>query len=166
MVRSSSPELRHAIEGGVVAGLAAGLLLTLMMTAMSLARGTDVWFGIKGAAAPFLGARAMTPGFDFGAVLLGLIVHLAISVAWTLPFSLLVHGLGKGATVLAGAVWGLVVWIGMFYVVLPLVGQGAMVRQSPVGRAIAYHVFFGVAAAVAFLPFQRRSAFFRAKHVP
>jgi hypothetical protein len=148
----------RAALGGVASGIVAGLFLTLMMTAMSLARGNDVWYGIKGAAAPFLGARAMAPGFDLFAVWLGLMIHLAISVAWALPFAFLFYGLRRGATILAGAAWGIVVWLGMFYLILPAVGLEQMQREAPVVRAIVYHLFFGVAVAIAFLGFQRAEA--------
>jgi hypothetical protein len=148
----------RAALGGAASGLVAGLVLTLMMTAMSLAKGNDVWYGIKGTAAPFLGERAMEPGFEFLAVWLGLVLHLAISVAWAVPFAFLFYGLGRWSTLLAGAAWGIVVWLGMFYVVLPAVGLEQMQREAPIARAILYHVFFGLAVAVAFLGFQHAEA--------
>jgi hypothetical protein len=74
------------------AGLAAGLFLTIMMTVMSAAGGKDLWYGIKGAAAPFFGDRAMRPGFDLPPVALGLIAHLVISAGWAVLFALLFCG--------------------------------------------------------------------------
>jgi hypothetical protein len=73
---------RRALIRGSIAGVAAGLVLTLMMTVMSAASGKDVWYGIKGAAAPFFGQRAMGPGFDFMPVVIGLVCHLVISAGW------------------------------------------------------------------------------------
>ncbi len=154
MLRSEN-DLSRTISGGIIAGLAAAALLTLMMTVMSAVRGADIWFGMKGAAAPFLGERAMQPGFDFFAVWLGLLCHAAVSVAWAVPFVLLADHLSPLATVGAGAAWGLVVWIGMFYVLLPLFGLGDMRHDAPLSRAILYHVFFGVAVALAYLGYQR-----------
>jgi hypothetical protein len=37
---------------------------------MSAAGGKDLWYGIKGAAAPFFGDRVMRPGFDLPPVAL------------------------------------------------------------------------------------------------
>jgi hypothetical protein len=144
------------VKGAVVAGLVSGGLLTVMMTVMSALRGKDIWFGMKGTAAPFLGERAMIPGFDPIAVPVGVALHLFISIGWALGFAALFYGLSKKATLLAGALWGVVVWLGMYYVVLPLVGLASMRAGAPIERVIAYHHFFGVILALAFLPFQRR----------
>jgi len=154
MVRNSR-EMRQAIRGGAIAGLIAGAVLTLVMTVMSLTRHTDIWYGMKGAAAPFFGERAMQPGFDALPVGIGLVAHLIISVAWAVPFALIVAGIGRWSTIVAAAAWGIVVWIGMFYVVLPMVGLRQMSIEAPVGRAIAYHVFYGLAVGAAFAGYQR-----------
>lgn len=151
MDRTSQPKVHNTIVGGVVAGSVAAAALTSMMTIMSLARGNDPWYGMKGAAAPFIGERAMGGGFDFAAVSLGLTCHLLVSMAWGLGFAFLFDGMRKGVTLVAGLVWGFVVWIGMFYIVLPMVGLAQMTVEAPVGRTIAYHLFFGLAVAASYL---------------
>src|SRR5688572_22917703 len=144
MIRRSSTEAERAdlgvVKGAIVAGLVSGGTLTAMMTVMSALRGKDIWFGMKGTAAPILGDVAMTPGFHPVAVPLGLALHFYISIGWALAFAALFYGLSKKATVVAGAFWGVVVWLGMYYVVLPLVGLASMRDGAPVSRAIAYHV--------------------------
>jgi hypothetical protein len=155
MIRFNRTDVRLAVRGGAIAGLIAGLTLTVLMTFMSLVRGGDVWYGIKGAAAPLFGERAMQPGFDPLPVVLGFLLHLAVSVGWAIPFAIASARLARVATIVAGGVWGLVVWIGMFHVVLPLVGLPEMAAEAPIGRAIAYHVFFGLAVGLAFASQQR-----------
>jgi hypothetical protein len=145
----------QAALGGVVAGIAGGLAITLVMLIAAAAGGRDIWMTFKFAAAPLLGDRAMLPGFDAGAVLLGTVCHLAVSIVWGVLFALLAYGLSRGATVIAGAVFGIVVWIGMFYVVMPIVGLGRGGESQPVAFAILEHVVFGVVTGIAFLPFQR-----------
>jgi hypothetical protein len=110
---------------------------------------------MKGAAIPLLGERAMAPGFDGTAVLLGLVIHFAISAAWGIVFGLLFQGLSRGATIGAGFAWGFVVWLVMYYLVLPLAGMSEMARSTPIGMAIVSHVLFGLSVALGFLPFQR-----------
>lgn len=151
MDRTPQTRAHNTIVGGVVAGSIAAAALTAMMTIMSLARGNDPWYGMKGAAAPLIGERAMGGGFDFAAVSLGLTCHLLVSMAWGLGFAFLFDGMRKGVTLVAGLVWGFVVWIGMFYIVLPMVGLAQMTVEAPVGRTIAYHLFFGLAVAASYV---------------
>ena len=144
----------EAARGGAIAGVVAGIVLSAIMLAMTSAAGKDPWYAVKGAGAPFLGARAMMPGFDALAVTVGVLGHLAVSAVWGILFGMLFYGLGRSATVAAGLLWGIVVWIGMYYVVLPIVGQAKMVSDAPVWRAIMFHEIFSVALALAYLPFQ------------
>jgi hypothetical protein len=150
MVKSST-ETRAALARGAFAGVSAGFVLTLMMTVMSAAKGRDVWYGIKGAAAPFLGDRAMQPGFDLPAVLLGLTSHLVVSALWGMLFAVLVYGASRSTTIVGGMLWGFAVWIGMYYAVLPIVGLSSMQNDAPVARAIVFHLFFSAAMTGAYV---------------
>ena len=144
-------DARRALIRGTIAGVIAGLFLTLMMTMMSAAAGKDIWYGVKGAAAPFFGERAMQPGFDFLPALVGFVSHLVISAGWGALFALVIEGANRTVTAIAGVLWGFVVWIGMYYVVLPIVGLASMQHDAPVGRAIAFHLIFSVALTAAYL---------------
>ena len=62
---------RQAFWGGTVAGLIGGVALAAFNLAVELARGRDLWAGLKLAAYPFLRERALAPGFDLGAILQG-----------------------------------------------------------------------------------------------
>jgi len=146
---------RLILGGGAVAGAIGGVVNIILGLARNTARGDDLWPALKGAASPFLHGRAHAPGFDLGAVALGLFDHFAISVTWGILFAIMCFGFSRVATVVAGAIWGIVVWIGMFYVVLPLVGLGSMARAAPVGGAVLTHVIFGLALGFGFLPFQQ-----------
>lgn len=166
MFPKSKTDAKYAAMEGVVAGIAAGAVLTLMMTFVSAVAGQDIWYGMKGAAAPFLGADAMGPGFAFIPVMLGLAAHFLVSILWGLGFGLIAYHLDQKTTLIAGGLYGLVVWLGMFYVVLPLVGMSEMTREAPVLKSIVYHVFFGLSLAVAYLALEieedrDRSAAFR-----
>ena len=165
MAATNRAEAKSALKGGAAAGAIAGAVLTAFMIVMALVKGMDPWqTALKGAAAPLLGDAAMRPGFELGPVLLGLVCHFAVSIGWGLLFGLIAYGLSKPMTMLAGALWGVVVWLGMFYVVLPLVGLADMARESPVSTAVIYHVFFGIALGAGFLPFQRRKHATHGRH--
>jgi hypothetical protein len=145
----------HALGGGVVAGAIGGAALALVLLAAALVQQRDLWTVMKGAAAPFLGERATAPGFELGAVVLGVLAHFAVSIVWGVLFAAIAHGLSRGLTVVAGALWGIVVWFGMYYLVLPLVGLPQVAEATPLGMAILSHVIFGLAVGIGFLPFQR-----------
>jgi hypothetical protein len=144
-----------AVRGGVAAGLVGGALLTLFLVLVDSVNGRDVWLNVKAAGAPLVGRAALRHGFDPGPVLVGLLCHFAVSIAWGVLFGLLFFGLSRSATLAAGVLWGIVVWLSMFYIVLPLVGLGRVARSVPMGAAVFEHLLFGVAVASAFLPFQR-----------
>jgi hypothetical protein len=146
---------KQAAKGGAIAGLVGGAVLVVFALIMNLATGQDIWPGMKMPGFPFIGYRATLPGFDMGPVVVGLLSHFAVSIVWGVLFGVLVYGISKGATIVAGALWGIVVWLGMFYVVLPVVGLTLVARSVPVGFAVFEHVLFGLAVALAFLPFQR-----------
>ncbi|HKE16868.1 MAG TPA: hypothetical protein VKB80_18465 [Kofleriaceae bacterium] len=145
----------RAIGGGILAGLIAGALMTAYMMAMNVHQGRDLWLALKGAGTPILHDRARDPGFDAYAVLIGGGVHFAISALWGLVFSILFFGASRLGTVALGAAWGIVCWLVMFYLVLPIAGMSAVPKMVPIGQAILEHVGFGLAIAIAFLPFQR-----------
>jgi hypothetical protein len=151
----TNPRPGHVLGGGIVAGIVGGAVIALVMLLATLVKQQDIWPGLKGAAAPFLGERALQPGFDPGAVALGVACHFAVSIVWGILFAALFSGLSRGATIVAGAIWGLIAWFGMSYVVLPLAGLEQMARQAPAGTAILSHLMFGLAVGIGFLPFQR-----------
>jgi hypothetical protein len=145
---------RRGMAGGAVAGIVGGIVLAAWMMIDGAIRGRDFWVGMKGAAYPFLGERVMQPGFDAAAVVLGEICHFAVSIGWGMLFGLIAYGLSRRATVAFGALWGLVVWLGMDFVVLPLLGLGALARGTPLAVAVLTHVVFGLVVGLAFLPYQ------------
>jgi CBS domain-containing protein len=158
MTRSAHGGPSTALRAGAIAGLIGGIVLSAVMTGASLARGADVWLGAKLAGAPFLGERAMEPGFDLPAVAVGTLSHLGVSVAWGVLFGLVVRGLSTAATVAAGVGWGFVVWLAMYYVTLPVLGLGELAGSLPVGAAIFQHGLFGLSVAVAFVGLRPRTA--------
>ena len=131
MATDPSALLRRTLGGGALAGLAAGLVMVL------------------GAGASGLLRSSMRPA------LVGLVVHFAIAAGWGALFGMLFYGLTRAATVATGLLWGLVVWLLMFYVVLPLAGMWQLVEDAPRGQVIVQHLVFGLTLSVAFLPFQR-----------
>jgi hypothetical protein len=155
MTVHNQTETRQAVKGGAVAGIVAGLILALFLVATHLAGGQDVWLAFKGAGAPLLGERAMQPGFDALAVIVGVLAHLGVSIAWGAAFGLLFFGLTKGMTMVAGFFWGFAVWIGMYYLLLPVLGLGDVARSTPLSLALVSNLLFGLVLGSGFLPYPR-----------
>jgi hypothetical protein len=142
-------------RGGALAGIVGGIVIALWTASVGAALGDDLWIATKTAAYGILGPRVMLPGFDGTAVLLGLVCHFAVSLVWGVLFAAVAFGLSRRDTIWAGALWGILVWIGMFYVVLPLTDAGIITQTTPIARAIVEHLVFGLAVGLVFLPYQR-----------
>ena len=154
MVATSQTEVDVALRGGVVAGAAGAGVLALVMLALTTVRGEDPWSGAKFAAAPWLGGRVFDPGFDPVALTVGLATHLGVSIIWGMLFGLVVFGFSKHVTITAGAMFGFLVWLVMFYAVLPLLGLARITLGIPPWIAIFEHVVYGVVLALVFNRYQ------------
>jgi hypothetical protein len=147
---------KRAISGGAIAGLIGGMASFVWNGVANLRQGMS-WPAFRVNGLPFFDPqRIMARGFEFWPDTIGTLTHLAISAVWGILFGLMFRGLSRGLTVLAGLFWGLVVWVCMFYVVLPFAGLPQVVRAMPVGAAILAHLFFGLFVGLGYLPFQRR----------
>jgi hypothetical protein len=152
---ASNLEAGHGGRGGAFAGVVGGLAMTVLGLFSAIARGDDLWPGLKGAAYPIVGQIAVEPGFNAGLVLLGTLIHFAVAVAIGVGFGLVFYGLSRGMTLVSGALYGVVVWLVMYYAVLPLAGMGFVAESVPLSTAVLGHVVFGLAVAIGFLPYQR-----------
>lgn len=152
------PNIRpgNGVRAGLFAGLVGGLVLAVFRIATAVAAGGDAWQPLELAAAPLLGERALSPGFDLTALVLGLIIHFAIAAAWGATFGFFFHGLAARGTVIAGALFGIAVWFMMTYVALPLANLTEVAAGVPLRDALVGHVLFGLGVGIAYAPFQDR----------
>lgn len=154
MIRNPN-EGERCITGGALAGLAGGFAISVMTVASAVINGHDVWPSFKAAALPFMGTQVFAPGFDLPAVMAGVSTHFFVSMLWGAVFAVVAYGLSRVSTLVAATAWGLVVWFGMHWVALPLLGYGDVTRAIPVNMALFQHLLFGLAMGIVFLPFQR-----------
>lgn len=145
----------RSIGGGIFAGIVAGIVMFLYLVGTTAYHGGDIWQVMKGAGLPLLGERAAQPGFDLTAILVGVGVHMGVSIIWALLFAILFFGASRFGTFALGAAWGIVVWLVMYYLVLPIAGLGFMSKSVPLGQAVLMHVVYGLIVGIAFLPYQR-----------
>jgi hypothetical protein len=147
--------LQEIVTAGAVGAVAINLYLVVSLVwvlHMTTARALWQWD-----ASNLLGAAAFRAG---GAVeLVGIGLHVAVSVAWATLFALL---LGRSEAVArqpiaAGALFGVVVWAVMQFVVVPL-GRAPVPKLTAAGIVnglIAHAVFFGIPVALVCVRFLR-----------
>jgi hypothetical protein len=116
-----------------------------------------IWAAVKVPACPFVGERALDPGFDASVVLLGIVSHLVLSICWGVLFGLIAHRLSRRATIALGVPWGILIWLVSYWVLLPLVGA-APLEEVPglVGELVVEFVPYGLAMAIGFELWQQR----------
>lgn len=143
------------IESGVLSGLIGGVLMALVAMVRSAAAGGDFFGPVYLIAATILGGDALQGGF--GVLLVGLLVHLTIAAALGVLFTVVVPArTTAGDALLAGLLFGAVVFLGMTYIFMPLVNpvmDAAM--RTQLTWFFVYHLVFG--AGVAFAPAIARS---------
>ena len=144
----------HVLAGGLAAGVFAGAVLAVVMLIAAVITGTDPWLSMKAASLPFMGEAAREPGFDLIPILIATIAHFGVAVAWGLLFAALLYGASKSVTMMAGPFYGVLVFIAMFYAVLPAIGLVDFASGTLNWLALLEHAVYGLALAIGFLPFQ------------
>jgi hypothetical protein len=148
-------EWRRVIPGGIFGGIVGAAAMVAYVVVAKVLNGHDAWVGLKTAAAPFIGPRALVPGIDASALVMAFAIHVAVSIAWGLVFATAFERAPRHVTALAGPIFGLVVWIVMFYLVLPIFALGKLARGMPATPSMFGHALFGLGVAAGYMPFQR-----------
>lgn len=150
------PDWRAAVIGGCVAG---AVFLVIELVAMAI-MGQSLWAPLRMIAAIVMGPStvALSATFGVGILLVALVVHFALSIVFALilaviiaPFSL---DSSVGMATLAGAVFGILLYIVNFYGMTQFFPWFADAR----GWVTALdHVVFGLIASDAYLRLERRA---------
>ena len=147
--RSVASQLPDVIGlGGAIAGLAGGLAMAVVAALLSASMGQDIWHESKRIAAIVYGPAALAvSGFDLGPVLLGSLLHLLVSALLGAIFGIVtrrwLHLTSDfGTPIMAGLVYGLLIWMAAYFVVLPLLNPALLEVYAP--AFIIQHVAYGV----------------------
>ncbi len=99
-----------------------------------------------------LGEQALQPGYALlTAAIVGLLVHMMLSVVFGIVFALLVATVPALASpsmllLVAASAYGLVLWLVNFYAIAPAAGwRWFPTKTNPVVQFIAHTFFFGTA---------------------
>jgi len=133
--------------GGALAGLGGGIAMAVAGAIISGSLGGDIWLESKQIAATVLGPSvAAQPGFVPGPVLLGTLLHLIASAALGALFSIITRRLLHltsefGTPLLTGLIYGMLIWLVGYFVVLPLLNPLLLETYAP--AFIVQHLIYG-----------------------
>ena len=120
---------------GAIAGVAATIILSLMM----LIKG-------KTGVMPELDIISMLAGMMGGALLLGWVMHFMIGVGYGVAFHLTYDKLPTNSLIIKGVILGVVGWLVMMLMLMPMVGAGLFGMKMGVMApmmTLVLHAIFG-----------------------
>lgn len=131
-------------------GMVAGFIATAVLSAMMVIKAA---MGVM----PQLDVAAMIAGMMGASVAVGWIIHFMIgTIAWGGGFALVHDRLPGRGLIMQGIVFGILAWLAMMVVVMPMAGAGlfgmAMGPMAPV-MTLALHVVFGAVLGATFRRF-------------
>jgi hypothetical protein len=151
---TASPTIRRAVSplpdivglGGAVAGLIGGLAMAIVGAIISASLGGDIWLEAKQIAAIVYGPAATQPGFAAGPVLVGTLLHLLVSTAFGALFGIVTRRIFHltsefGTLLMAGLIYGMLIWLVGYFVVLPLINP--LLRETYAPAFIVQHLVYG-----------------------
>ena len=154
--RSTASPLPDVIGlGGALAGLAGGVAMAVVAALISAWMGQDIWHESKRIAAIVLGPAALVgSGFELGPVLVGTLIHLFVSALLGAIFGIVtrrwLHLTSDfGTPVLAGLIYGLLIWMVAYFIVLPLLNPALLEVYAP--AFIIQHVAYGVVLGLVYM---------------
>jgi len=128
----------------VLIALVAGLGFAMTEMIVEAIWGRGLWSPLRFIASVLTPGRNADPSFAAGPVLVGAVGHMIDSVVFGLIFlgvaGRFLHG--AAALALAGAGYGVILFLGAWFVVLPIVDPAMMLLNAP--AFLAGHVMFGL----------------------
>ena len=148
----------EVMEAGTVAGLIGGVVMAIVATTYAAAAGLGFFAPIQAIAATLIGSASAAEMGPVGATVLGVVIHLAVSIVFGIVFATLTPRDVPGAPAFVfGEFAGVVILVIMSLVVLPLVNPvvrshlmwGTNPGTIPVWVAFAMHLAYGVGLSLA-----------------
>jgi uncharacterized membrane protein YagU involved in acid resistance len=143
----------HPISAGVKGGVAGGLVMPLPAFAWALLSGHSIWFPVNllaGTLLPGVGAMSVADleKFRWTLVLVGIVIHAAVSLVVGLLYGVLLPTLPKGAgwQLLCGGVLVPLLWTGLSFGLMGVANPALRAHVDWLWFAISQFVF-GLAAA-------------------
>jgi len=141
--------------GGAIAGLIGGVAMAVVGAIISVWLGGDIWLESKQIAAFVYGAAATAqPGFVAGPVLVGTLLHMIVSALLGALFGILIRRVLRltsefGLPLLAGLIYGLLIWMVAYFLVLPSLDAPLLMTYAP--AFIVQHLVYGAVTGLAYI---------------
>jgi hypothetical protein len=145
--------LPRALAFGALAGIVSGVTFALFEMIVTAGMGGPFVMPLRMIAAIALGGDSLEAAGSLASVLaVGAVVHLALSAIYGVVFAAIVflaHPIRRNlsATVLAGGVYGLLLWLVNFYLISPLAFPWFQ-KAPPLVQFFAHIIFFGAVLGV------------------
>lgn len=140
---------RRILASGALAGIIGGVIMAMFVMIVAAVKGMGFLMPLKLIGATLFGKDAMADGV--GVLLVGLMIHMIASIGWGILFTAVFQrALSVANGIPIGAIFGIIVWAIMTFVVLPLVNP--IMRQSVSmmpGAWFIEHLLFGMGAGLA-----------------
>lgn len=142
--------------GGTIAGIGGGLAMIIVAALLTTAIGEDVWREPREIAQPLFGGAAAVGAAP---IVAGTILHFLMAALFGAAFSLVSRRLLRlpsdyGVPVVAGLIYGLMLWVLAYFVVLPILNPALLDTYAP--SFIIQHLVYGVVTGLIYA--QLRSA--------
>jgi hypothetical protein len=132
---------------GALAGLLGGVVMAMWSMVVLAATGVGFWASVNLIAHTVWRGAPTDGSFSIAALLLGLMVHMGMSVVFGVILATLVGRLaGTLPAVVAGMTFGLVLWLVNQYVIWPAIDETTAQAFTPWVLAVG-HLMFGLVAA-------------------
>jgi hypothetical protein len=140
--------------GGALAGLAGGLAMAIVAALLSISIGQDIWLQPKLIATMIYGAAAQQPGFAAGPVLAGSLIHMIVAALLGAAFGIVTRRIlhltsDFWTPVLTGLIYGMLLWMIAYFVVLPIVNPPLLEMYAP--AFIIQHLVFGLVTGLVYM---------------
>lgn len=145
---------RAAIWAGIIAGI---IFMVLEMIMVPVFGGGSPWGPPRMIAAIGMGRDVLPspdtpPTFDFLVLMVAMILHLLLSVIYSVVLAFFIHRLDMGRAAVLGAAFGLALYLINFYAFTALFPWFANARNW---ITIFTHIVFGLVAAAAYKGLQK-----------
>lgn len=149
-----SISFKDAIWAGIISGL---IFMILEMVLVPMFMGGSPWGPPRMIAAIAMGKDVLPPPatFDFGILMVAMMVHLVLSVIYAIVLAFIVNRMSFWMALLVGAVFGYVLYLVNFYVMTGIFPWFANARNWV---SVFTHIVFGIGAAWAYLGLAHRHA--------